>query len=312
MLGGDVMLKGFLFVSVCVIWGTTWLAMSFVLESIPPLFATGLRFLCAAPLLVVLAMWQGASLRFPGSLWRLCLVALFYFALPFWLMILGERYISSGFAAVVFANMPIAVMAASMLILRERFSLLQYVGLLLGVLSLIGILAAETKLAGENYMVGFACLSLALLIHAVFYVMVRLHFQQVHVLSFNVLPCALAALLLLPVGWVLERPDATAFTWTSLAAVGYLGAVAGVGGIVAYFKLNQIATPVQASLCFLVFPLIALLLDGVLNNKQLSVQAAWWLPSLLLGIALSKCGTESRVMIWLESHWLFKISRSKS
>ena len=33
-----------LFVSVCLIWGTTWFAMEVALHSIPPIFATALRF----------------------------------------------------------------------------------------------------------------------------------------------------------------------------------------------------------------------------------------------------------------------------
>ncbi len=41
-------LTALLFSSVCLIWGTTWLAMEIAVESIPPIFATGLRFLIAA------------------------------------------------------------------------------------------------------------------------------------------------------------------------------------------------------------------------------------------------------------------------
>lgn len=44
-----------LFVSVCLIWGTTWFAMEVAVQTIPPIFATGLRFLIAAPLLIMLA-----------------------------------------------------------------------------------------------------------------------------------------------------------------------------------------------------------------------------------------------------------------
>ncbi len=34
-----------LFLLVAVTWGTTWIAMKIALESIPPVFATGMRFL---------------------------------------------------------------------------------------------------------------------------------------------------------------------------------------------------------------------------------------------------------------------------
>ncbi|WP_159196088.1 EamA family transporter, partial [Klebsiella pneumoniae] len=44
-----------LFLLVAVTWGTTWLAMKIALETIPPVFATGMRFLFSAPLLIIIA-----------------------------------------------------------------------------------------------------------------------------------------------------------------------------------------------------------------------------------------------------------------
>ncbi|EPQ9772019.1 EamA family transporter, partial [Escherichia coli] len=38
-----------LFCTVALTWGTTWLSMRIAVETIPPLFATGMRFMFAAP-----------------------------------------------------------------------------------------------------------------------------------------------------------------------------------------------------------------------------------------------------------------------
>ncbi|MCE2004298.1 EamA family transporter, partial [Enterobacter asburiae] len=38
-----------LFLLVSLTWGTTWLAMRIAAETIPPVFATGMRFMFAAP-----------------------------------------------------------------------------------------------------------------------------------------------------------------------------------------------------------------------------------------------------------------------
>lgn len=40
-----------LFILVSLTWGTTWLAMRIAADTIPPLFATGMRFTFAAPFL---------------------------------------------------------------------------------------------------------------------------------------------------------------------------------------------------------------------------------------------------------------------
>lgn len=284
---GEFVLQSLLFVSVCLIWGSTWLAIAIAVESIPPLFATGLRFICAAPLLMALAKWYGVSLRFTNYL-GLSWIAIGYFAIPYGLMMLAEQYVPSGFAAVVFSNMPLVVMLVSMVQLRERFNILQYVGLLVGVVAMISILLEETRIGGGDYILGIVFLGIALLMHAIFYVAVRAHFCKVHVLSFNAVPSWIAGVLLLIVGWIWERPNLSTVGLPSFFAVLYLGVIASIGGIVAYFKLNQLSSPFQASLCFLVFPLIALLLDKLVHNQQLSEQSCWFLIPLFIGIVLCK------------------------
>ena len=98
-----------LFCSVCFIWGTTWLAMEVAVESIPPIFSTALRFLIASPILILLSKVFNQPLFFPqGKNKWVVIIAVFYFAIPFTLMIAGEMYISSGLASIIFANMPIA------------------------------------------------------------------------------------------------------------------------------------------------------------------------------------------------------------
>ena len=119
-----------LFCSVCFIWGTTWLAMEVAVETIPPIFSTGLRFLIASPILILLSKIFNQPLLFPkGSRKWTIIVAVFYFAIPFTLMIAGEMYISSGLASIIFANMPIVVMVMSTLFLGLRLSAHQFIGL---------------------------------------------------------------------------------------------------------------------------------------------------------------------------------------
>ncbi|WP_159218793.1 EamA family transporter, partial [Klebsiella pneumoniae] len=82
------------------------------------------------------------------------------------------------------------------------------------------------------------------------------------VITFNALPCLLAGLLLSAAGWFFERPLVSAFSAHSILATLYLGAFAGVFGILCYFALQQKASAFQASLVFLIFPLIAVSLES--------------------------------------------------
>ncbi|MFZ6043790.1 DMT family transporter, partial [Vibrio natriegens] len=114
------------------------------LRSIPPIFATALRFLLAAPLLAVMAKAFNQPLLFPkGKRQWLLIVALMYFAIPFTLMIYGEQFITSGLASIIFANMPVAVMLMSALFLGLRLARHQVFGLITAVISLCLILGNE-------------------------------------------------------------------------------------------------------------------------------------------------------------------------
>ena len=278
-----------LFISVCLIWGTTWMAMEIAVASIPPILATGLRFLLASPILVLIALILKQPLWFPkGQQKWMPIVAVGYFAIPFTLMIFGEQYISSGLAAIIFANMPIAVMVASTLFLSLKLAKHQLAGLLVAVVSLCLILMNEMEMGGQDYLIGSLALGGAVVIHALMYVMVQKHCKNIKVFTYNALPSLFASLLLLMTSVLVEQPDIQAFTSESIWAVVYLGVIASVGGIVAYFKLNEVSSPFTASICFLLFPLVALTLSALISGHMLSQQSLLLMVPLLGGILLTK------------------------
>ncbi|CAI1602804.1 putative DMT superfamily transporter inner membrane protein [Serratia quinivorans] len=277
-----------LFTLVALTWGTTWMAMKIAVTVIPPIYATGLRFLVAAPLLLLLAYFTQTPLLFPkGRRGFQLLVCVAYFAIPFTLMIYGERYVSSALASIIFANMPVAVLMVSVMVLGERISISQLTGLIIGVISLSGILWLESTGSGETRWPGVAALLAAVFIHAVMYVLCKKHGQKVSVLTYNALPCLGAGILLFTLGYFTEKPDTSLFTPYALLSVGYLGLVAGVFGILAYFALQQRASAFQASLVFLVFPLIAITIEKLVDKTTIANASLWLIAPLLIGILMT-------------------------
>lgn len=282
-----------LFTSVCLIWGTTWMAMEMAVHSIPPITATGLRFALAAPLLILAARWLNIPLMFPqGKKVEFALISVFYFAAPFTLMIFGEQYISSGLASIIFATMPVVVLAFAVLVHRQKVHIHQIAGLAIALFSLITIISNEMGVSANGSLIGVVALMLAVFMHATIYTSVQARCQGIHVLTYNALPCLVAAALLLVVGAFVEQPDFSTFTFTSWLSVIYLGVIAGIGGIMAYFQLNKVASPFQASICFLVFPVIALGLDSAINGRTISHESLIMMVMLTAGVLLCKLPVE--------------------
>ncbi len=277
-----------LFTLVALTWGTTWMAMKIAVFTVPPIYATGLRFLIASPVLILLSYLTRTPLLFPkGSRVFQLWVCIAYFAIPFTLMIYGERYVNSALASIIFANMPVAILIISTLLLRERVNMMQFAGLILGVSSLSGILWLESTNSKETCWPGVLALLTAVLIHAVMYVLCKKRGEKVSVLTYNTLPCIGASFLLLFLGYFIEMPDISKFSAHSLSAIAYLGIIAGVGGIIAYFHLQQYAGVFQASLVFLVFPLIAIGVEKIIESTTINNISLWLILPLLIGILLT-------------------------
>ncbi|RDL12930.1 DMT family transporter [Serratia fonticola] len=277
-----------LFLLVSLTWGTTWLAMRIAAETIPPVFATGMRFMFAAPFLIGIAWLRKTPLLFPpGQRLFQLVICIFYFAIPFSLMIYGETYVSSGLASIIFSNMPVVVLMASVLFLNEKTNSMQIAGLTIAIVALAGILLEETKTSTETQWQGIIALVSAVIIHAIIYTQCKKRSCTVSVITFNALPCFLAGLLLSAAGWFFERPQVSAFSAHSILATLYLGAFAGVFGILCYFALQQKASAFQASLVFLIFPLIAVSLESYIYRYAISTQSMLFIIPLVAGIFLT-------------------------
>jgi putative membrane protein PagO len=286
-----------LFTIVILTWGTTWLAMKFALVSLPPIFATGLRFLSAAPLLFWLLHITRSSLLFPPGhrLFQFC-VFLFCFCLPFTLVIYGQQYVNASTAAIIFACMPVAVVLISIALLNAPTSLLQLGGALLTILSLFSLLEEESRTALSNNWKGAFAIVVAVIMHAFMYVQSKRRNCRVSLFTFNALPCLAAGLLLTLTGAIVEKPEIGNITWLSFSSIIYLGVVAGVFGILCYFSLQKRVSTFNTSLVFICFPVIAVLLECMVMDRVFSSTSWILLAGMLSGVFLSLIPVEKRKM----------------
>lgn len=135
---------------VYLVWGSTYLGIRIVVETMPPLISGGIRFtICAALMGLILAVRKGPGvLRVPRAEAR---GALFIGALLLGVgnggVILAERDVPSGLTALIVGAVPLLVLVLRRL-RGERIERVQAVGVLGGALGLV-ILVAPVGLTGE-------------------------------------------------------------------------------------------------------------------------------------------------------------------
>ncbi|HEY4439126.1 MAG TPA: EamA family transporter [Candidatus Elarobacter sp.] len=271
------------YATMCLIWGTTWLAIKIGLRALPPVTGAGVRFVIAALFLWALA----GAIRAPRGTkasWRTILIlALTLFGGNYTLTYFAEMGLASGLVAVLFGTYPFFLFGLGALLLGER--------------------AGPTAIAGAALALGgVAVISLVGDVHASWpYVVATLGAAAISAVGsialkraaatdpFRTLPPAMliAGLVMAVVGTIFEHPSLDrALSPSSIGAVLYL-AIFGSG---IAFSLNQwlykhLETWV-VGLSTLIFPVIAVAAGAIGGGE-----AFGWRD--LLGAALVLAG------VWL-------------
>jgi drug/metabolite transporter (DMT)-like permease len=99
------------FASVYTLWGSTYLAIRFGLDDLPPALMAGRRFLIAGIVLLAWLLWRRVPLPPRSLLGPLAVTGLLLLFGGNWLVTWAELTVPSGMAAVSVANLPFFVAA---------------------------------------------------------------------------------------------------------------------------------------------------------------------------------------------------------
>jgi putative membrane protein PagO len=287
------LLTSVLFLIVCLSWGTTWLGIKVAVESVPPLTASGLRFLIAFPMFLGFALIRREPVFYPpGSGWFFAFVTLSYFSVPYYLLNYGEVHVSSGLTALLFSFMPVFILLLSALFLHEKIYFSQVVGIAIGFGSLYMILRSQGLRLDHVETLGVAAILCAAVMHALCYVITKKKGSAISVITYNTLPIGVAGVMLFTAGVGLEQPHFAEITMRSWWALIYLGLFASVGGFIVYFHLLKRLSPVILSFVFIIFPVFAVLVGAWYEGIEISQDFALWSAVLLTGFAITKLPVE--------------------
>src|SRR5213079_1907148 len=140
--------------TLCVVWSSTWLVIKIGLRDLPPISYAGIRFLIA--IVVLFAVSAGRVGLLPQRVFDYLLLAfsgVLMFAVNYGLLFWGELHVSSGLAAVLQATIPIFGMLFAHLMLPDEPLRLQK--LLGAVLALGGVAMICERLLGFHGFVAF-------------------------------------------------------------------------------------------------------------------------------------------------------------
>ena len=267
--------------AVYVLWGSTYLAIRFALESYPPFLLGAIRMSIAGALMYAVLRMRGAT---PPSRkqWRtLAVLSIWMVVLSNGLVNLAETEVGSGLAAIAVASMPL--FAGVFAMLRGRHpSKIEWVGLVIGFLGVIW-LNASSELSAST--LGLVCLVIAPLAWAWGSIWSRdLDLPEPFMAAAGQMLVG-AAWLLLAAGLRGERITAIP-TLEATAALLYLVVAGSIFGFTAYIWLLHHVRPALATSYAYVNPPLAVAFGALLGGEVFTSHDLGAMAVILVGVVI--------------------------
>lgn len=277
------------FAAIYVLWGTTYLAIRVAVETIPPFFMAGARFLLAGGILLIALRLRGVKMPTRPQWRSAAVIGAFLLLGGNGLVTWSEQKIPSGTAALIVATVPLWMTAFDWLLYRratptKRMAL----GLLLGSLG-IGLLVGPGLDTGPAAILwsDWAIILLA----PVLWSIGSLHSRQANLPENAFLSTAMEMLaggvLLLLAGLLTGEAaqlDLSAISTRSLIATLYLIFFGSIVAFTAYIWLLKTVEAAKVATYTYVNPIIAVGLGWLLLNETVTPQMLLAVVVIITGV----------------------------
>jgi drug/metabolite transporter (DMT)-like permease len=283
------------FFAIYVIWGSTYLAIRYAVETIPPLYTAGLRHLAAGTILLVLAVAK--DMRPTAAQIRASVViGFFFFLVGHGSLHWAETVVPSGLASLLIAIEPIFVFLLSSMATRTwRLNGLLVAGILLGLAGVAVLVGGVARDAGTP---GSTLGTIAILVGALSW-SAGIIYSRTSQLSGN--PLLLSALSLLSGAVMLLTTGTLAgeakgfslakVTPKSWLALAYLILFGSVVAFTAYNWLLEHYSPTLVATHTYVNPIVAVLLGWAYGGEALTLKVVIAALMVVAAVVLVDRGT---------------------
>jgi drug/metabolite transporter (DMT)-like permease len=269
------------FTALSVIWGLPYLFIKLAVAEIPPVDVAWGRVVLGAAVLLPVA-WKRGSLRAAAARWRaVCAFALAELVVPFPLISLGERWISSSLTAILIATLPFTVILLAPLFgVHRQLNRRRLAGLACGFTGVVVLLGID-PVRGLLAWAGVGCMVAGVLGYAAGSLIVERYLQGVDEFGSVALSLAVASILLLPPALLSipgHMPSALA-----IDSVIVLGVVCTAAALWLYFFLVAKVGAARATVFTYVNPAVATLLGTVVLHERFGLSLIAGLGLILIG-----------------------------
>jgi drug/metabolite transporter (DMT)-like permease len=280
---------GLAFAGMCLIWGSTFVALKMGLEGTPPLLGVALRHLIASLILFLIVFWR----KLPIPTDRLAIkqyltVGILNFSLSYSLTYSGTQYIYSNISSLLWASIPITTaVAAHFVVPGERLTFRKSLGILVGFSGVILIFRGYGFGENPNLLLGMVLVMGAVLAGTWPGVYLKRRPARANPFVLNAVSTGIGGLTTLTFSFALEKPSEMIWSALNIGIILYLAVFGTVLAWVAYFYLLERIEVVKLSFVGFVAPVIAMFMGMIVLGELLTPMVYSGAFLVLLGIFLT-------------------------
>jgi len=277
---------------ICFIWGSTWLAIRVGLETLTPMFSSGLRFLLAGFLILLWMKIKGMRIQTDKISVRLYLImGVFSFVIPFGLVYWAEQFVPSGLSAVLFAVYPFFIVLFSYLLIpSQTLGFVKTIGIIIGFAGILVIFSDSLGGDVTSYLIGMIGVVVSGMLQACIAVIIKKYGQHLNPLTMNFYPMVIAGISLFLIGVIFEDLSKVDFNYNAVISISYLALFGSIVTFTSYYWLLKRVNVILLSLMTFITPIVALVLGWLAYNEQLKTNHFWGSLLVLTGLLWANPG----------------------
>jgi len=275
------------FLIIYVVWGSTYLFISFAVKQLSPFYLSGVRFLLAATILLGLGIiLQRIRVASRKQVLNAIVAGIFFLGFGATGVAWALRYVDTGFVALFISAQPLVVVVMMWVLDRKPPPLLSFVGIAMGMMGIYLLVSQQDLIVKEEQWIGILAILCSMFCWGAGSIFISRSDMPKSPYLNNGIQMISGCILAMIISFFLEPPAVSVWEWTDLTimAVLYLGIIGSAMAFTAFNYLLTKVSPEKVATSTYVNPIVALLLGWMFNNESISGQSIVAAAIMLLGV----------------------------
>jgi drug/metabolite transporter (DMT)-like permease len=280
--------------AVCLIWGTTYLAIKIGVTDLPPMLFAGIRWTIAGPLFLLIISFKKYPMPKKEELLPLAIMGISLIGVTNGLVVAAEQWLPSGLTALLITTMPFWVIIFEFIFPPHlRMNWIMIGGLLTGFIGISILFIGEARYIFDGeYLAGVIFILIGVISWAGGSLYSKNRKISTHPLVAAGFQMFFAGAAQTTVGLILGEAEEFVFTQNSFFAFVYLLFVGGMVGYASYiYAISHLRVSFVATYSY-INPIIALILGWLVLDETIDISIILSAVLVLIGIAMVNNGAK--------------------